>query len=428
MNVPVHQFNKEQKHWYAYVIACAIIADQKVDDSEVSFLKHALHFLDEGEDRENLLTMVRAKDVPFPELPEGLNKETLATIFTELILLITANGKLDPSEVAFLKQAADQFSFKESYFAQVMDWCYAGLKWRLNRNILVQKCQLLNEEKVEKVQALDENHKSNSLLEEEVTCYICDSDVPTTYFRLKHKTQIIRPNIFGVPTYQGGTPDHDPVDYNRARLILCPYCHFASTDPNHFHRRGAEKPKLLESLEFTSDWMSGLQGREPIIEPHLDEFEKSNRAIAASIIGYKLGIKAYSRLVDFDDEFRTGGRQLVNLWVTLAQLQMEQGKRKEAETSLKQGKAQLMKIFSYLNEEESIKSAKMLVFLSLYFKDEKTASTYIEFLRRIKSGQKDQKISKAVWVLINASVNECADAWTDRKEYAREKLKGFFKK
>ena len=49
MNVPLNEFNDEQKLWYGYMVASATKADGSVDPAEIDFLVKALHFLSQAQ-------------------------------------------------------------------------------------------------------------------------------------------------------------------------------------------------------------------------------------------------------------------------------------------------------------------------------------------------------------------------------------------
>lgn len=138
MNVPVNEFNDEQRLWYGYLVASATKSDGAVDPSEVEFLIKTLHFLN---DKQKIQIKQYLKDNKInPELksiPAGINKRQLAIIFTELIWIIVSDGKLIKSEVAFIKTIANWFGFDEDYYKKTLQWGEQMLKAEKYRRALV---------------------------------------------------------------------------------------------------------------------------------------------------------------------------------------------------------------------------------------------------------------------------------------------------
>lgn len=129
MNVPLNEFNAEQRLWYAYLIASATKADGAVDPSEVEFLINALHFLDPAQ--KNEVQAYLKKDALLPGLsniPPGINQKHLVMIFTDLIWVIVSDGKLTQAEKDFLKTAANWFNFETDLQTKLLQWGEQMLK------------------------------------------------------------------------------------------------------------------------------------------------------------------------------------------------------------------------------------------------------------------------------------------------------------
>lgn len=140
MNVPLHQFNEEQRIWYGYLVASATKADGEVDPAEIEFLVKTLHFLN-SEQKAKIKSYLKTPKIHpgLSKIPSGLNKEHLAVIFTELIWIIVSDGKLIKSEVSFIKTIAGWFGFSEAYYKRTLQWGEQMLKAEKYRRALVKK-------------------------------------------------------------------------------------------------------------------------------------------------------------------------------------------------------------------------------------------------------------------------------------------------
>ena len=55
----IEKLSAEQKLWFGYAIAGMITADGAVSDSEISYLKEAINFLDSRDEINNIVEMVK---------------------------------------------------------------------------------------------------------------------------------------------------------------------------------------------------------------------------------------------------------------------------------------------------------------------------------------------------------------------------------
>ncbi len=140
MEVPVRDFNDEQRLWYGYLVASAVKADGAVDPSEIEFLIKALHFLDP---KQKNMVQQYLKTVPLlpglEKVPAGLNRKQLAVVYTELIWVIIADGVLTKSEKLFLQTVAVWFEFSNDYTGKLLQWGEQMLKAEKYRRVIVEK-------------------------------------------------------------------------------------------------------------------------------------------------------------------------------------------------------------------------------------------------------------------------------------------------
>ncbi|MDT8445473.1 MAG: hypothetical protein RRB13_01095 [bacterium] len=123
MHISVDKFSDAQRRWYVELIVQAIRVDGVVDIDEMDFIFRMLHFLDQKE-RLWVNQMLRSKtpvdatQVP----PDGFSLAALASIFSELILLMVADAKLTSKERNFLLVTAEKCSIPASTTKELMDW------------------------------------------------------------------------------------------------------------------------------------------------------------------------------------------------------------------------------------------------------------------------------------------------------------------
>ena len=142
MNVPLSEFNEEQRLWYGYMVASATKADGAVDSAEIEFLINTFHFLTPVQTNEIKGYLKSSEMKPeLSKIPSGLSKAHLATVFTELIWIIISDGKLTKSEVDFIKKISKWFNFSEDYFKKTLQWGEQMLKAEKYRRALVKAAE-----------------------------------------------------------------------------------------------------------------------------------------------------------------------------------------------------------------------------------------------------------------------------------------------
>lgn len=101
MQLPnVEELSLEDKNWFARAIAGMIIADGRVDESETAFLKQALGFLEDRSEVEKIMGIV--KQGKPPEMPATkIDSRQAFIILKYLSELMVADALLSPGEVRF---------------------------------------------------------------------------------------------------------------------------------------------------------------------------------------------------------------------------------------------------------------------------------------------------------------------------------------
>ncbi|MBF0352232.1 MAG: hypothetical protein HQM11_14460 [SAR324 cluster bacterium] len=132
----LENLSAEAKTWLAHAIAGMISADGVVDKSEMVFLRDAIGFMENVEDVNALVNMVKAKEKP--ELQNlKIDRKNAFLIYCELGRLAVVDQKLSVPEVEFLKYAGSKLGFPEMFCNELVKWAYELM------SVLKQETQLM---------------------------------------------------------------------------------------------------------------------------------------------------------------------------------------------------------------------------------------------------------------------------------------------
>ena len=138
MQVPLNEFNPEQRLWYAHLIIAAIKSDESVAPQEMSHLIMAMHFLTREEKEEAQITLRMKTTIPgLNKIPGGIDKAMLAAIYSDIVRVVISDGKLTVKEQAFLAQMRDLFHFEIVIDAGLQEWTREMLELEQRRRKLI---------------------------------------------------------------------------------------------------------------------------------------------------------------------------------------------------------------------------------------------------------------------------------------------------
>ena len=129
MYVPVKKFSPDQKLWFGKLIVEAIKSDGNIDQDEMNNLLSVLHFL--TPEQKSHVTQVLKMQGKLPGLqnvPEGLTKEDLGNIYTQLVVIVVSDSKFTVSEHAFLDRVREWFEFGADIEQKFIEWTEEMLK------------------------------------------------------------------------------------------------------------------------------------------------------------------------------------------------------------------------------------------------------------------------------------------------------------
>ena len=117
----VNLLTPEAKKWFSHAIAGIICADKQVDDSELKYLKEAIGFLDDPEEIQKLVEMVKKKALPELSILK-LDRLPAFFILRHLTSITVSDGKLAASEGQFLKKVGLRLGFEIPFINELIQW------------------------------------------------------------------------------------------------------------------------------------------------------------------------------------------------------------------------------------------------------------------------------------------------------------------
>jgi len=123
MHLAIQGLNEEEKFWYGKLLVAVINADGQVHENEIDFLILAMHFL-KGEQQTQLRQMMKLKtELPgLEKIPQGLERDQLLMIYTNLVMVAVADSTLSIKEQTFLNRVRGWFVFNAKLEKSLEQW------------------------------------------------------------------------------------------------------------------------------------------------------------------------------------------------------------------------------------------------------------------------------------------------------------------
>ena len=101
MQLPnLEEMSAEEKQWFANSIAGMVVADGHADQSEMVFLREAINFLDDKDEIDKLMVII--KNGKPPELsPLDIDPKQAFLMLKYLAQLMVADADLSPKEISY---------------------------------------------------------------------------------------------------------------------------------------------------------------------------------------------------------------------------------------------------------------------------------------------------------------------------------------
>ena len=111
MQVPdVSVLSDEEKLWFAQAIAGMVIADGRVDNAEVEFVKTAIGFLSNQEDVVSIMAVIKQNKIPTLGVSK-IEPKASFVMLKYLAEIMVADHRLSESEVLFFNQVGKLLGF-----------------------------------------------------------------------------------------------------------------------------------------------------------------------------------------------------------------------------------------------------------------------------------------------------------------------------
>jgi uncharacterized tellurite resistance protein B-like protein len=128
----------EMKFWFANAIVGMISADGAVTDDEVGFLREAIDFLDNVEDINRIVEMVKKRETP-PLQNTNVDILIARSMLFYIADIAVIDGSLSQREVNYFKYIGNKVGIDDTYSLKVIGWA------KDNYNIKKRKQELLRE-------------------------------------------------------------------------------------------------------------------------------------------------------------------------------------------------------------------------------------------------------------------------------------------
>ena len=494
----------EVKLWFAKAIAGMVVADGRVDNTEVEFVKAAIGFLTRQEDIATIMSIIKQKQIP----PLGVSKIESKVAFTMLKFLaeiMVVDHKPTESEVLFFSQVGKLLGFTTTILERLWKTARQQLEKNLPRGVVDiegggrYKITLLNmtgkhfsfrlnkavtpncriilhvgksngslwdpvqcrmaKQHAEKIEAetylisatyeqpIAEIHgipqildpekyapkedtvlhpRLNSLHGHYVKCFVCGTEkIP--FYRLRSRSMVTKPNIFGVVTYLKSAGNLDFCNFNLLDVKVCSGCGFASKDYGHFHVNFNDRPPF-DVERFKQGWGQKIQSKLQELQPQQESCLSDNRPVGMAILANTMGVTSMTKLAEINDDPETRNvllREVASIHMVQAQFYMEQNLQDKAESELRSAQKIANEIFERLIGVPSLHAALLLFRIAIYFKELKDAG---QIMRFTDNYNKDGQLSKGSdeYKAYIVTKNTIKNSYDDRELIDREKMSSFF--
>jgi len=119
MELPnLEEMSAEEKKWFAESIAAMVVADGHADKSEMVFLREAINFLDDKDEINKLMVII--KNGKAPELsPLDIDPKQAFLMLKYLAQLMVADADLSPKEIGYFLLAGRLLSFNNEILTKL---------------------------------------------------------------------------------------------------------------------------------------------------------------------------------------------------------------------------------------------------------------------------------------------------------------------
>ena len=432
----IRSLEPEDMVWFVNAVQGMILADRRVDEGEINFIRKLIELLPDKQESERLVEMIKKREPAKLPYSGRMKRDIAFNMLTTLLNIALADGKLGAAEADYFKSACRQLGFDAILSREMLVWAkkkqqldiaYEHLRQLARAAKGSTKKAAQNPSNTEGKKSETEDGvkklipKKNSLLGKYVTCLICKQpDIP--FWILRARTLQSHANVFGVTVYDKAREGKDFCDYNLIQVATCPKCLFASND-YHYFSSDQKVTDAFDPQKIADDWMSTVPARLEKLPKDPDALNAEDRSLKHTLLAYDFAIETFTHI------YKSNGKQpnllkLISLQMIQAELLINNDQRKAAEINLKKVAKSLTKVFENLDGESIFRSAALLCFISMYFKEYSMLAKYMGFLKNyVRRDAMDP--SSAEYRAYKIANNRVAEAYLARDDYAYDKLNKF---
>jgi hypothetical protein len=127
MQLPnLEEMSATEKTWFAHSIAGMVVADGHSDQTEMNFLREAINFLDDKEEINNIMTVIKAGKIPEMS-PLDIDPKQAFLMLKYLAQLMVVDFDLDTKEISFFLLSGKLLGFNNNILTKL---------WKSARSLL----------------------------------------------------------------------------------------------------------------------------------------------------------------------------------------------------------------------------------------------------------------------------------------------------
>ncbi|MBT4264715.1 MAG: hypothetical protein HN580_07600 [Deltaproteobacteria bacterium] len=134
----IEKLSAEMKSWFANAIVGMITADGAVTDDEVSFLREAIDFLDNIEDINRIVELVKQRESP-PLQSSKVDILVARAMLFYIADIAVIDGSLSQQEVNYFKYMGNKIGIDETYTIKVIGWAKDNYKLKKRKQELLRE-------------------------------------------------------------------------------------------------------------------------------------------------------------------------------------------------------------------------------------------------------------------------------------------------
>ena len=158
LETPLTKLKNDQIEWYTLLLIKMVLVDGRISPNEINYVKTALNKVGDSAIKQKLINHLEEKDEPGLLQPPGIPKDTLATIYMELIHIALSDQEIHSDERQLLINIARLFDFYPKYTKECLQWADDGISIRALQEKIIGS-RIPNEEKIVPLSRLNTEQK-----------------------------------------------------------------------------------------------------------------------------------------------------------------------------------------------------------------------------------------------------------------------------